>query len=232
MSIRIRPIPNYPGYSITNTGRVFGPGGGKWKSGPRELAQRHRPDGFREVFFSNRCPKKSRLVNQLVLEAFVGPRPEGMWAMHLNGDRADNVLTNLEWRPPADVSHGTIKRGTKFKTPPNHRTKLSHDAAGEIRRRTADGESSRALAEDFGVNRNQVSNIRRERCWTGPHAKPGTKPDPERLRTTLLFIRERGEVRTTEIADHFGMSNEGVIVRLRKLGDRIQRVGRSKWRAA
>lgn len=39
----------------------------------------------------------SRLVHQLVLEAFVGPRPEGMEVLHLNHQPTDNRLANLRY---------------------------------------------------------------------------------------------------------------------------------------
>lgn len=38
-----------------------------------------------------------RTVHSLVLESFVGPRPSGQEARHLNGNRADNRLENLSW---------------------------------------------------------------------------------------------------------------------------------------
>jgi hypothetical protein len=39
----------------------------------------------------------SRLVHQLVLEAFVGPRPKGAESLHLNHDPKDNRLSNLRY---------------------------------------------------------------------------------------------------------------------------------------
>lgn len=36
-------------------------------------------------------------VATLVLETFVGPCPEGMKAIHINGDAEDNRLENLKW---------------------------------------------------------------------------------------------------------------------------------------
>ena len=39
----------------------------------------------------------SRLVHRLVLEAFVGPCPDGCEVLHLNHDPADNRLVNLKY---------------------------------------------------------------------------------------------------------------------------------------
>lgn len=38
-------------------------------------------------------------IQVLVLETFVGPRPEGHDADHINEDSLDNRLTNLRWLP-------------------------------------------------------------------------------------------------------------------------------------
>lgn len=45
---------------------------------------------------------KTRKVHVAVLEAFVGPRPEGMQALHNNGDPSDNTVENLRWGTASD----------------------------------------------------------------------------------------------------------------------------------
>lgn len=52
------------------------------------LSDGKRENGGREAF-----PH----VHRLVLESFVGPRPEGMQCLHANGDPGDNRLSNLRW---------------------------------------------------------------------------------------------------------------------------------------
>lgn len=51
-------------------------------------------------------------VHHLVLTAFVGPRPEGAYGCHNNGDPTDNRVENLRWDTPSGnridrVLHGT-----------------------------------------------------------------------------------------------------------------------------
>lgn len=78
-----------------------------------------RPDGRLTVMLSSPSAGASlRLVHQLVLEAFVGPRPEGMEGCHNNGDCTDNRLENLRWDTSSNnkldmLIHGTHPNGSK-----------------------------------------------------------------------------------------------------------------------
>lgn len=54
---------------------------------------------------------KSRYVHQLVLEAFVGPRPDGAVACHWNDVPDDNRLSNLRWDTPAGNRADIIRNG-------------------------------------------------------------------------------------------------------------------------
>ncbi len=80
-------------------------GRGPWKL----LSTQMLWSGYLYVTFRN----KMRYIHLLVLEAFKGPRPEGMQARHLNGVRTDNRPENLEW--------GTCKE--------NHADKRIHGTA-------------------------------------------------------------------------------------------------------
>lgn len=64
-------------------------------------------------------------INVLVLEAFVGPRPENLKSCHNNGNSEDNRLINLRWDTQQSniqdsVSHGTHGQARKTHCPSNH----------------------------------------------------------------------------------------------------------------
>jgi hypothetical protein len=97
------PVPRWEGlYEVSDYGRVRSlprdgwPGGMvkpylNRKSHPRlmvALVNGRRENGGREEYPT---------VHRIVLEAFVGPRPDGMEACHNNGNACDNRLTNLRW---------------------------------------------------------------------------------------------------------------------------------------
>lgn len=92
-----RPVPDWPGYEASSHGRVrssLGPG-----AGPVILKQHKAASGHLGVNLRDRELNANRVrrVHQLVLEAFVGPRPEGMVSRHLNGHHEDNRPANLRY---------------------------------------------------------------------------------------------------------------------------------------
>jgi hypothetical protein len=103
-------------------------------------------NGYLQVRIGGR---KRRKIYHLVLEAFVGPRPDGTEAMHLDGDRSNNALTNLRWGTHSENVKQIVFDG---------RRKLSVDQVCAVRA-FAGGvmECARALDVPWWT----VSNIRR-----------------------------------------------------------------------
>lgn len=125
MTERWLPVPEWEGlYEVSDHGRV--------RSLPRktrrgirggqELA--HRPDrkGYFRVALSRESNVQNRFVHQLVLEAFVGPMPDGMEAAHEDGDPTNNYLSNLSYKDKSgnmldSVRHGTHRNSSKPSCP-------------------------------------------------------------------------------------------------------------------
>lgn len=59
-------------------------------------------------------------VHTLVAEAFIGPRPEGMYACHNNGDPTDNRVGNIRWGSPSSNSYDKRAHGTDHKVNRTH----------------------------------------------------------------------------------------------------------------
>lgn len=102
--------------------------------------------------------RKQFRVHVLVLEAFVGERPPGYHGCHRDGNRGNSCLENLRWDTPA----GNIGDRRSYRGQANPRAKVSDLQRGEIFARKQSGESSRAIAEAFGITPTRVSQIHRE----------------------------------------------------------------------
>ncbi len=100
------PIANNDGYYVTDEGQIFGP------RGLRILHSAQRGGHLRI-----RIRGKHHFVHCLVLEAFIGPRPEGYVCRHKDGDPANNHISNLSWGTLRENYDDTIKHGRLQKTP-------------------------------------------------------------------------------------------------------------------
>jgi DNA invertase Pin-like site-specific DNA recombinase len=103
------------------------------------------------------------------LLAFVGPCPVGMECRHLDGNRSNNNLSNIEWSDHltnmADrKKHGT-NRGGIMHGQDNPAAKLTSNEVVRIRSLHAAGSSTGRLATLFKVSRKQINRIIKGKNW-------------------------------------------------------------------
>lgn len=170
-----RPIPGWPGYSVSNLGRVRSEArvivrrnrGGERPARIRERILAPRPSHQRlSVHLSAGGRKQSRFIHHLVLEAFVGPCPEGMETCHNNGDPSDNRLENLRWDTHRSNIHDRALHGTDNRGDRHPMRKLCEADIPEIREMLADGVSQSRVAREFGVARTTIMMIATGRNWS------------------------------------------------------------------
>lgn len=157
------PIPGYEGsYEVSDHGRVrsldrvavaldgrhisiWGREMALCPGGNTETAMRWCVTLYRNGHGSN------HLVHQLVLTAFVGPRPPGMLGCHNDGDGLNNVLSNLRWDTPAANMADMIEHGTNRSIRQTHCLRGHLLAGPNVRIR--DGHHRRCVACSRGDSR-------------------------------------------------------------------------------
>lgn len=184
MSINVpeewRPVVGYEGiYEISDLGRVKRTKGMSGVKAGRYLKQ-HLRRRYLSVGLSYKDKFKSHAVHSLVGAAFIGPRPLGYHIDHVNGDKGDNRVSNLEYVTvaennrrasmlglrPTGERHGSrlhpefVARGEN-----QGNAKLTTESVLKIRHRLSQGESGRAVAKEFGIDPTTVSDIRRRKSW-------------------------------------------------------------------
>ncbi len=123
-------------------------------------------NGYPQVMLSKGGKPKPFDIHRLVLEAFVGPCPDGMECRHLDGDRSNCHLDNLCWGTPSRNQrdreiHGTGNHGER-----NRSAKLTESQVHKIRKLYATGNYSQTkLSAIFGVGSGIISMIVRRLIW-------------------------------------------------------------------
>ena len=131
----------------------------------RELASTAGANGYARVTICGDGVRRSVHVHTLVLEAFVGPRPDGMECRHLNGDPADNSLSNLAWGTHQENQDDIGRHGHRITGARNHLARLTAMDVRAIRSWAAGGEPQRSIASRLGVSQKTIGNILQGRTW-------------------------------------------------------------------
>ena len=108
--IERRQIPGHKNYFIGDDGTVWSAkrkGGNDRSAGKtgelRRMKIQTNGSGYCIVTFDMDGERRTRFVHHLVLETFVGPKPEGMEACHYpDPDKRNNALSNLRWDTHAE----------------------------------------------------------------------------------------------------------------------------------
>ena len=176
MAQRWAPIPDWDGYEVSDYGNVR-----SWKQRSR-IARRTwaidysqpphslRPcnrNGYPSVLLiRDGTIRRWFLIHVLMLTVFVGPRPTGMQGAHNDGNRDNNQLSNLRWDTPAGNNADKIKHGTHQH---GERIASSKLTAAQVRliRTLRPATTVRALAQQFGVCLNTITNITQGHYWKG-----------------------------------------------------------------
>ena len=97
----IKDIINFENYQIYDDGRVWSKKSNKWLK-PIDI------NGYKKVSLYKNGKEYQRLVHRLVAEAFI-PNPNNYDEInHINEDKSDNRVENLEWCTPSyNINYGT-----------------------------------------------------------------------------------------------------------------------------
>ena len=110
-----KAIAGFPGYYVSDMGRVRSWKKHRGRAGPRLLNFGKLKRGHLTANLYRHGRGLCMTVHRLVLNAFVGPRPAGLQCRHLNGNPADNKLKNLRWGTSRENAADRTKHGRHYK---------------------------------------------------------------------------------------------------------------------
>lgn len=95
-----RIIPGFENYEVSNLGNVR-------KIDGKVMKQFPLSNGYMKTLLRANGVRKNVLIHRLVMSAFVGACPDGKQVNHIDENRANNMLSNLEYVTPSEnIRHG------------------------------------------------------------------------------------------------------------------------------
>jgi hypothetical protein len=159
-----RAVVEYEGkYEVSNMGRIRSlyDNHGNLRVSPRilKLSKKTHSNHLQTFLYDDKGRKQTKQVHRLMLEAFVGPCPDGMESSHLNNIASDNRLENLRW----ETRQENMGRFDRSKC---SNTKLNKQKILEIRRLRKDkGYLNREIGAIYNVSAGAISNICNRKSW-------------------------------------------------------------------
>lgn len=225
-TVEYRDIQGCPGYRVGNDGSVWSclkksyvkgiKGcryivGNEWK----KLKPGTRRTGYLYVYIRD----KVRDVHRLVLEAFVGPCPEGMECRHFpDGTKKNNNLSNLRWGTRQENVDDNIIQNKILRGEDSPKAKFTAEQIIEIRELASTGKyRANDLAKIMGVTNATIVNIVKGISWKntgGPISNNFSKGPKRHIDTGKLTKAIISEIRdryvpyknAADLAKEFGVS--------------------------
>lgn len=167
-----KQIPDYPKYLVSDMGNVKSIRGNILKPfDRRKYSIDKNVIGYRTVHLSGTKSKSrydNKTVHSLVMEAFVGPRPNGFVINHINGIKWDNRLDNLEYCTKSHNRKQDFIMGRQsLAGEKNTQAKLTEKDVIKILELYKTGNYTyRSLAKMYGVHHCGIANIMLGHCWS------------------------------------------------------------------
>lgn len=106
----------------------------------------------------------TRSVHRMVAEAFIGPRPRGMIVNHIDGNKANNAVGNLEFTTCAGNSRHAVELGLTARGENARSAKVTERQVREMR--LLYGElSGLRIAKAYGLSRSATYSILTRKTW-------------------------------------------------------------------
>lgn len=108
----------------------------------------------------------TRTAHRLVLEEFVGPKPHGHEARHLDGNRTNPKLSNLRWGTHRENTDDRARHGHDRKGSQHHMAKITERDVRNIRTKAQEpGVSVSVIGREYGLSPATTHKIVRRELW-------------------------------------------------------------------
>lgn len=187
-----KDVKGYEGfYEVSNFGRVRSTS----YKGVRILKPAKTKSGYLNVIFCVKQNKVHKLVHRLVAEAFLDNKENLEQVNHINGNKEDNFVDNLEWCTIKYNNQHAYNNNLLNRYEDRPEAKLTREKVLQIPELIKQGATTDDLKNLFNVSRRCIDNIFEGKNWAGlgvdftklkPCRKIKNKPSKYQLGNTVL----------------------------------------------
>lgn len=156
-----KDIIGYDQYQVSNLGRV--------KTTANEATRKERilkplihPKGYFRVALWRNNKSKFFFIHRLVAEYFISNPENKSTINHIDGDKSNNHIDNLEWATYRENMNHAVKNRISACGERNGRSKLNWMQIKEIR---ISHLTSDELAAIYSVHKSNINRIKRKEGW-------------------------------------------------------------------
>ena len=118
---------------------------------------------YRQILLDGR----SQLLHKLIAEQYIANPENKAEVNHINGDKRDNRIENLEWTTPSENSQHAYDTGLASNAgEDNPRAKVTDEDVSDIRMFAKAGIKIRDIKKVYPLSHSSVYRIIKETTWT------------------------------------------------------------------
>jgi len=161
-----KPVVNYEGfYEISNFGRLKRIGRSTGATNGYIVKGTTKYKYHQVALSKNNKPEYHIFVHRLVAQAFI-PNPENKPEVnHIDGNKLNNRVENLEWVTRSENAKHAGKNGLLKHGENHHMAKLTEDQVVEIYKSSHKKADRFRLAHEYGISHHTVRNIQLKYTW-------------------------------------------------------------------
>jgi hypothetical protein len=140
-------------YFISEKGEIF--------RNNRKLKPWVDKDGYQQIYLYLNGVRIIKKVHRLVAEVYIQNPFELPQINHLDGNKKNNQITNLEWSNSKENNHHALLKGLR-------KTKIKIE---DIQKIKDDKRTAKEIASDFNVHKSTINKIRQNKSWNYKNKK-------------------------------------------------------------